>query len=350
MNEQIRIRLTADGAPLPVTMTRDGAVLGGETGAAARRVRLRLQAAGAPTRKRLEFVQQREGWASTRLDLNVTGMTDGLAFTGIKPNTLPPGLYDGRLAIDDLSLSERGRFHVEIDEHGTADAVLQAAADPRQIRLTRPLQSFPDALRRVLLAPASAIDGLTPERWLDSMTPRASRKACLLNVLAKLAAAPAAIVDTVDSIFFADVDRIYTEVGPGCAPLMQQLATDPRRPFFPEGSPKAEVHFRMLDRAGVARSDYDLRSFRQAGRNSLQVVVATPKPGRGSRRFAEFDIDLGNPLEDLVGFFVHVGELLDSDRTDHFALRAALVASPAGEFLCYDVVEPQVTVRIVEGV
>jgi hypothetical protein len=350
MNEQIRIRLTTDGAPLAITMTRDGVVLRGESGAAPRRVRLALQPFGAPTRKRVEQVQQREGWPRGRFDLNVTGMTDGVALAGVKPNTLPPGIYDGRLSIDDLRLSDRGTFRVEIPEHGAADTLLQATEDPRQVRLSRPLQAFPDAVRRLLVAPASVIDGQALEQWLDSMTPRASRKACLLNVLAKLASAPAAVADTVESIFFADVDRIYTEVGSGCAPLLQQLAMDPRRPFFPEGTPKAEVHFRMLDRAGVARADYELRSFRQAGRNSLQVVTATPKPGRGSRRFAEFDIDLGNPLEDVVGFVVHLGELLDSSRTDHFALRSALMASPAGEFLFYDVVEPHVTVRMVEGV
>lgn len=184
--------------------------------------------------------------------------------------------------------------------------------------------------------------------WLSSMSPRASRKACLLNILAKLAGERAPLLDTVTGIFFADVDRIYTEVTPECASLMQRLADDPRTPFNAEGPPKASVHSRILTRAGVPHDAYSLRSFRQQGRNSLQVVVASPRDGRGDRHFAELDIDLGNPLQDLVGIIVHLGELVNPGKTDHVALRKKLLKTSARDFICYDVVEPHVEARVLE--
>ena len=49
-------------------------------------------------------------------------------------------------------------------------------------------------------------------------------------------------------------------------------------------------------------------------------MVACPKDGEdGAYHYADLDLDLGNSLQDLVGFFVHMGELLNPDRTDHFS-------------------------------
>jgi hypothetical protein len=59
----------------------------------------------------------------------------------------------------------------------------------------------------------------------------------------------------------------------------------------------------------------DLTSFRAEGKPSMQVVVAVPPPDL-AHTYAEFDLDLGNPLQDVVGFFVHLGELLDGKPTN----------------------------------
>ena len=49
--------------------------------------------------------------------------------------------------------------------------------------------------------------------------------------------------------------------------------------------------------------------------------------------YAEFDLDFGNPLQDLVGFFVHVGELLDGKPTNHLDMRKPLAKTKAAQFL-----------------
>ena len=54
---------------------------------------------------------------------------------------------------------------------------------------------------------------------------------------------------------------------------------------------------------------------------------------------ALLDLDLGNPLQDVLGFVVHMGELLDGKPTNHLELRKALAKSKAGGFLYYKVTE-----------
>jgi hypothetical protein len=83
---------------------------------------------------------------------------------------------------------------------------------------------------------------------------------------------------------------------------------------------------------------FSLMSYRQGGRNCLQIVVASPPQGLADTTvYADIDIDLGNPLWDLEGLIVHLGELLDSGRTDHFSLRRALQRGPTSDFVYYDV-------------
>ncbi|MGH9855227.1 MAG: hypothetical protein ACREBD_35790, partial [Blastocatellia bacterium] len=85
---------------------------------------------------------------------------------------------------------------------------------------------------------------------------------------------------------------------------------------------------------------FRLHSFRQQGKNSLQVIVAVPPGGGAARRFyAEFDIDLGNPAQDLEGFFIHLGELLAPGKTDHLKLRDKLAKDQTvREFLYHRVI------------
>jgi hypothetical protein len=73
----------------------------------------------------------------------------------------------------------------------------------------------------------------------------------------------------------------------------------------------------------------------------LQIVLAGPKDATADTLYADVDIDLGNPLWDAEGLVVHAGELLDSGKTDHFALRSKLTDSPAGEFVYYNVTQAQ---------
>jgi hypothetical protein len=346
MNEQIRVGLIANGQPLPLVLRDGGILLHGESGASPRRLFLEFDGFGDSTRTRMRFVQQREGWHPHTFPLHVTTENGELVFSGVEADTLPPGLYACRLVVDDLRLRDQGRFRVEVKADGASTTVIDAAQDGRQVRLNRAIDALPSGIRRVLAAAGSAVDDLPLPQWLESMTPRASRKACLLNVLAKLSALREPLLDTVTRVFFVDVDRAYTEVTPRCAQLLRELADNPKKPFFAEGSPKSPVHFKLLTRAGVGPEDYRLESYRQEGRNCLQAVVAVPIRDPEAPHFAEFDIDLGNPLQNVSGFVVHLGELANPDRTDHFALRERLLKSPAAEFLCYDVVEPLVASRV----
>jgi hypothetical protein len=69
----------------------------------------------------------------------------------------------------------------------------------------------------------------------------------------------------------------------------------------------------------------------------MQAVVAIPPPDL-PHTYAEFDLDLGNPLQDVLGFFVHMGELLDGKPTNHLDMRKVLAKGKASDFLYYTVV------------
>ena len=56
--------------------------------------------------------------------------------------------------------------------------------------------------------------------------------------------------------------------------------------------------------------------------------------------FADIDLDLGNPLQDIAGFVVHIGELLNGRPTNHLDLRKTLGAGKAKPYLYYTVKSP----------
>jgi hypothetical protein len=158
-------------------------------------------------------------------------------------------------------------------------------------------------------------------------------------VLAKLRVAKGVqprtqLISDVREVFFADVDRIYAKTQTGLLAQLETLAADPAKPFYREGKPKAKVHEQLI--AGLPGA-YDLLSFRQEGAPSLQCVVATPRSA-GMDSLAEFDLDLGNTLQDLAGAVVHIGELLNPGKTDHLALAEKLSRGPAGDFSYYKVI------------
>jgi hypothetical protein len=69
----------------------------------------------------------------------------------------------------------------------------------------------------------------------------------------------------------------------------------------------------------------------------MQIVIAVPPPEL-PHTYVDLDLDLGNPLQDLLGFVVHMGELLDGKPTNHLDLRKKIAKTKAGGFLCYTVV------------
>ena len=77
----------------------------------------------------------------------------------------------------------------------------------------------------------------------------------------------------------------------------------------------------------------------------IKTVSSAPRsssatsPSVSSAPFcADFDIDLGNPLEDVDGFVVHMGELALGGDTNHLELHDALDTGAMKPFLYYTVV------------
>lgn len=203
------------------------------------------------------------------------------------------------------------------------------------------LTSCDAAMRRVL--DDSIVDGQAAGAWLASTNPRPVRKACLLNLLASLRVRPTVTNDLIDQVhgtFGVFNDRAYMKVDRALLPRIEALVKDPRKPFYAEGVPSAPIHGRLLEAIpepiSVKARFGGLLSFRGEGKPSLQMVIAVP-PIDLPHTYAEFDLDLGNPLQDLAGFVVHMGELLGGKQTNHLDLRKKLARTPAGAFLYYAV-------------
>ena len=146
------------------------------------------------------------------------------------------------------------------------------------------------------------------------------------------------LIDQVKDVFMVFNDRAYMKVDRAMLKRVEDLARDPKKPFFREGKPAAKIHGRLLDSIQEKQGFSELLSFRGEGGPSLQMVIAVP-PVDSPHTYAEFDLDLGNPLQDVLGFVVHMGELLDGKPTNHLELRKALAKSKAGGFLYYKVTE-----------
>jgi len=171
----------------------------------------------------------------------------------------------------------------------------------------------------------------------------ATVEARLLNLMASLRIRPnkgAPLIRMVRDVFMVANDRLYAKVDRKLLDSLQTLANDPKRPFYAEGTPHASIHGRLLaempEPPEVKSSFKNLLSFRAEGAPSMQVVIAVP-PADSPHTYADFDLDLGNPLQDVAGFFVHMGELLDGKPTNHLDLRKRLAKTTSAEFLYYTI-------------
>jgi len=161
--------------------------------------------------------------------------------------------------------------------------------------------------------------------------------------MAKLRTAPSQsdpLIQQVDSVFFCGTERVYARVQPELFERLGDLADDPENPFYAEGTPTSPTHLKLLaaiEQHGLGKAtDYSLFSFRQEGKPSMQIVVAAPSVST-SPFCADLDIDLGNPLQDLQGFAIHMGELIGGDATDHLDLHDKLAKGTTKKYLYYSV-------------
>ena len=210
-------------------------------------------------------------------------------------------------------------------------------------------------IKRLVLSPASTIDGRAAADWLVDDTMSAQRRACALNLFAKLRTVPSVqdpIISRIDAILGLQIERMYVRVSPDLAES-PTLANDD---FFKrEGTPADAIHKLLLtwiktrQRPPEASAiQFRLTSYRQAvTKNSIQLVFAVADPSTVPRPpatapgcYADLDIDLGGSLTDVVGFLIHMGELTGSGITNHLDLYRRLATdrdSFARNFLYYDV-------------
>jgi hypothetical protein len=344
MNESFIIRLRKSGKAFPIDRsTSEGLVFGNETDARPRKWSLSFWPRSAITKYRTDRIRTLRGWAAGEFKLKLRHHDGGLRFEGDDPDALPSGHYYLRLQIDGLK-TLGGRIRLDLDEDEETVVKVDVEEDRRGVALTTGFAEFDPDILRPLQSRDSTIDGLAVDAWLEAAPPRATRKACLLNLMAKLRTSPNAkdaLVAHVTSIFFADVDRVYAGVQKHFHDRLTSLANDPEKPFYREGRPHASIHERLLTcirekglEADVA--GYTLESFRQEGRTCMQAVVAIP-PTAGGRYYADLDIDLGNPLQDVAGFLIHMAEVADSRATDHLDLQKQLAKGATAKFLYYTV-------------
>ncbi len=135
---------------------------------------------------------------------------------------------------------------------------------------------------------------------------------------------------------------VYAEIDGTILGRLETLAADDNKPFYAEGPSVDPGHWDLIEWAkqhdGVLQgAGYHLWSFRQAGRGQcMQIVVGKPDDA-GGRWYADMDLDLGNPLQDLDGTVVHMGEVVSGETTDHLKLHDTLAKGAAGTFLYYTV-------------
>jgi hypothetical protein len=332
----IRVRLVSDNEPLRIErQLRDGIVLAGDASESPRRVLLEFEPASEATRERMRRVRQRHNWSPGQFQL-VMSLEDGeLVLRGVDAFALPEGIYKGRLSIEDL-VSSKGWFKADVPYEGEATVRVTTRRDDRQIRLTAPVMEWPDPLKRLMIAPESQLDGQSLPLWLNSTTPRASRKACLLNTLAVLCAQRSPlVVESVKHVLYVDTFRVYVEVTSECREMLKRASDDQTKPFYAEGPVDGAPHLRILDRAGV-KGTYSFESYRREGKPTLVMVVASPERDT-DRCFAALELDIGSPLQDASGFMIHLGELKEGRTSDQFKTRDILRRNKATEFIFYEV-------------
>jgi len=339
MNEYIEVRFRRNGKPFPLKRQLTGGIEFDEADPIERTVGITFDAASPATRERMNSIRRIQGWDPGQFKLDVAVEDGALILRGSTPHALPEGLYKLKVEIEEARTPRK--FTVADVEHdGHAVVTIDVQLDDRGVRVN--LDGCDPDIRQLL--DRSVIDDVSGADWLEDTSHRPTRQACLLNLLASLRTRPttrAPLVQLVHDIYYVGNDRMYAKVDRALVDTLNALANDQTKPFYAEGTPKAAVHGRLLsgipEPPEIRARFTTLSSFRGEGRPSMQAVVAIPPPDL-PHTYAEFDLDLGNPLQDVLGFFVHMGELLDGKPTNHLDMRKVLAKAKASDFLYYTVV------------
>jgi hypothetical protein len=335
MNEHIEVKFLRNNSWLKLAREVPGCgVEFDEPDPITRSVYIGIRGANNITEYRLRRVRQVKGWAPGEFRLRVSVERGVLVLRGADKDALPEGRYELRVRLEEAKTTPRRT--VTMAQDGGAEAKIDVTLDERSIA---PRLATDPEIARVMLA--SRFNDQPALEWLDDPRWRATRKACLLNLLASLRIRPAPgapLIEQVHEMFWISNDRAYARVHRDLFARLEALAADDKKPFYREGRPHAEIHLRLLNEIPDDEKPFfspeSLVSFRGEGRPSLQTVVARPPVG-SAHTYAEFDLDLGNALQDLEGFVVHMIELADGKPTNHLDMRKQLAKTRAGDFLYY---------------
>jgi hypothetical protein len=342
MAESIVFRFFREGTRIPVSNLdkETGVEFDNERSALPTAVTFRFGAEDRATLDRMAHVRRVEDWREDGFPLNAAVEDGQVRLTGAGKRdpgrSLPPGRYAIQIQLADTPL-EQNRFTAEVPHGGEALVDVHAKRAERRFHLIDD-QDHDPVTWRILTSGRTSIDGMDGVTWLRHATRRSARKACLLNILAKLRlmreGGPESLANEVDSVRWADIDRVWAKVSGN---VIGQLEGSPR--FRKDGGPLHETHARMQKRMlGSKAADYEMVSFREMTPfRSAQIIINRPKQaGSIDSHFAEMDIDLANPFIDALSFGTHLGELVDPGRTDHLAMYDSLLGDGVKDFLYYE--------------
>jgi hypothetical protein len=342
MNETFTITLLKDGKPWPIDALRPappGIVLNNEVNARPRSMSIELLPRAYVTEVKLHDALQQRIVTGLPLTLVREG-TGTLTVRGADEGALPSGFYWFRLEVEDLKTG--GRQSLDLKENVSVPVLLNVTEDKRTIQVR---QTIDPQIREFLDSATWLLDGMSPLAWLASPLPRARRKACFLNMLAKLRSSPSPdspLLPHIDRVFFCDVDKIYTTVDTRLLGRLRDLADDQTAPFRRDQGPLHPDHQNLVRHVGEAgleadTTGYTLESYREVGLPSMHIVVANP-PVPDRRCYAEVDVDLANPFVDVRGLAIHAWELLTPAKTNHLDLWKKLGRGVTGAYLPYTVI------------
>ena len=348
MNEFIEIEFRKpNGQRLRVRRQVNGGIEFDEPDPIERTVGIQIRGRGDATKHRIRSLEKVKGWGPGGFRLTPSVEDGNIVLRGVDQDSLPTGLYSVRVQIEEAK-TRQATANVEIKQDGHGLVTVEVQRDERRVAVD--VSSTDDEIGRVLDASVieehdlvtNVVRKRAAREWLKAADPRPARKACLLNLLAALRVTPSktgALLTDVESVFHARNDRVYMKVKADLQKRVQALVKDPKKPFFAEGRPTAPIHLELLNEIPLDERPLfqNLLSFRAEGRPSMQMVIAEPATGL-PHTYAEFDLDLANPLQDLVGFVFHAIEVSAGKETSHMDLRKALAKGKAGEFLYYTVV------------
>ena len=350
MHEQILISFKRNGQSVPVTglvpeRRHGGIVLAGETSALPRGFRITFSPVPGATEATVANVARRRGWPrGGPMKLNVSTANGDLRIAGIAEDALPAGTYDFGLRVGGLKLKRALGRRISIRTGGTVRLTLDEKPPKYRFELNETFGRFDDHTKRIL--DESPLDGLAASAWLGpDVLHRDRRKACLMNILAKLRVVPSIakpLSAHVRRILVVEDNRVYAEVDSDFFPIVSDGQLNENQ-FLNRDATVHETHKRLLRRMDLSDQDYDLKSYRETlPSGSLQVIGAAPKQGRSGSpevRFVDIDIDEANPAYDTLRGAIHFGHLLRGHQTDHFEVRKTISSLPANDFLYYRAVE-----------